>query len=149
MGGWPTRAELRAINARLVEQFLGQEPQPLVEGGHAVRILESHGRRTGQSRRTPVGVTQVDGRHYLISPDPTRDWVRNLVAEPRCALVGAGGPRLAIPAGGDEAVTAIATYLSGLQNPFALQAFPVAPDASPEEIAGHVDSIAVFRLDDR
>ena len=149
MRGGPSRAEIRAINTRMVEQFLGKDPEPLVEGHYAVRVLESSGRVTGRATRTPLGVTQVAGRHYLVSPDPSRDWVRNLAAEPRCALVSRDGlqPRIANPVAGEEAVTVIATYLSTVRVPWALQAFPVAPDAPREEIAAHLDTIAVFRLD--
>lgn len=149
MRGGPSRAEIRAINARMVELFLGQDLEPLVEGHYAVRVLESSGRVTGRATRIPLGVTQVGGRHYLVSPDPRRDWVRNLTAEPRCALVSRAGlqPRIAGPVAGDEAVTVIATYLSTVRMPWALRAFPVAPDAPREEIAAHLDTIAVFRLD--
>jgi len=74
----PTHAELSAINERMVGQFLAQAEQPLLEGHYAVRVLESRGRATGQPRRTPLGLTQVDGNHYLVSPVLDRDWVRNL-----------------------------------------------------------------------
>jgi deazaflavin-dependent oxidoreductase (nitroreductase family) len=146
----PTHAELSAINERMVGQFLAQAEQPLLEGHYAVRVLESRGRATGQPRRTPLGLTQVDGNHYLVSPVLDRDWVRNLAAEPRCALIHQDGPhpRIAVPVRGDEAVTAIATYLSTMRVPWAVRAFPVAPDASAEQIAAHVDTMAVFRLDE-
>ena len=149
MGRTPSRDEVRAINARMVEQFLAQDPQPLTDGHHAVRVLETRGRVTGQAKRTPLGLTQVDSVHYLVSPDRGRDWVRNLSAEPRCALVVKNGPhpRIARSVTGDEAVTAIATYLATMRVPWALRAFPVAPDAPHEEIAAHLDTIAVFRLD--
>ena len=32
------------------------------------RILEVRGRQSGQARRTPVNLLDLDGRHYLVSP---------------------------------------------------------------------------------
>ncbi|QUQ65580.1 F420H(2)-dependent quinone reductase [Kutzneria sp. CA-103260] len=149
MADGPSLDEIRAINARMVAQLLAEQPQPLAEGQHAVRVLESSGRASGQPRRTPLGVTQVEGCHYLVSPDRGRDWVRNLAAEPRCALVTLDGPQpqIAVPVTGPEAAAAIGTYLSTMRVPWAVRAFPVAPDSTREQILAHLDTIAVFRLD--
>jgi hypothetical protein len=55
--------------------------------------------------------------------------------------------RRAVPIGGDDAAAAVATYLAAMDAPWAAQAFPVRQDAGREEIAAHLDAIAVFRLD--
>lgn len=44
------------------------------------RVLEVRGRRTGEPRRTPVNLLEVDGRAYLVAPRGDTQWVRNLRA---------------------------------------------------------------------
>lgn len=50
------------------------------------RVLEVRGRRSGEWRRTPVNLLDVDGGTYLVAPRGTTQWVRNLRS--------AGGGRL-------------------------------------------------------
>ena len=147
----PSRDQIRALNVQMVEKTLGQDAQPLVEGGFAVQVLESRGRVSGRIRQTPLGVITAGGVSYLISPDATRDWVTNLDVTPDCALRTADGsrPQRAIRVAGAEAVTAISTYLAVLRVPFALRAFPVQPGAEPAEIEAKLDVMAVFRLEPR
>jgi deazaflavin-dependent oxidoreductase (nitroreductase family) len=144
-----TTPELRAMNDDMAARLLAQPAAPLPEGGYALRVVRTRGRRSGEPRRTPVGVTRLHGRDYLVSPDPSRDWVRNLVAAPDCALLAGDEQRdcVAVPAPPDEAAEVVSTYLRAVTVPWALRAFPVTPDASPAEIGAHLDSIAVFRLD--
>jgi hypothetical protein len=146
--GTPDRAQVRAINEQMSGKLLGAPAQPLAEGTYALRVLETRGRVSGAVRRTPLGVLLRDGRHYLVSPDPGRDWVRNLTGDPGCALL-AGEERTswrASRAGGDEAAGAVKAYLSAVTTPWAVRAFPFAPDAGPAEIREHLDQLAVFRL---
>jgi deazaflavin-dependent oxidoreductase (nitroreductase family) len=44
------------------------------------RVLEVRGRRSGEPRRTPVNLLEVDGRPYLVAPRGETQWVRNLRA---------------------------------------------------------------------
>ena len=44
------------------------------------RVLEVRGRRSGEPRRTPVNLLEVDGRSYLVAPRGETQWVRNLRA---------------------------------------------------------------------
>lgn len=44
------------------------------------RVLEVRGRRSGEPRRTPVNLLEVDGRRYLVSPRGETQWVRNVRA---------------------------------------------------------------------
>jgi deazaflavin-dependent oxidoreductase (nitroreductase family) len=44
------------------------------------RVLEVRGRTTGQPRRVPVNLLELDGRHYLVSPRGEGQWVRNVRA---------------------------------------------------------------------
>ncbi len=45
------------------------------------RILEVRGRTSGELRRTPVNLLDVDGRRYLVSPRGNGQWVRNARAD--------------------------------------------------------------------
>jgi deazaflavin-dependent oxidoreductase (nitroreductase family) len=42
------------------------------------RVLEVRGRKTGQPRRTPVNLLELDGVRYLVAPRGHTQWVRNL-----------------------------------------------------------------------
>jgi deazaflavin-dependent oxidoreductase (nitroreductase family) len=140
-----------AINAQMTRTILEGPAQPLAEGGYALRVLRSTGRRSGETRETPIGVLALDGREYLVSPDPGRAWVRNLRASPAAEIASADGSVqvTAAPAGPGETARVVAAYLRAVTVPWALRAFPVGPDASEEEITEHLDSLAVFRLEPR
>lgn len=99
-------------------------------------------------RRTPIAVVRSAGRSYLVSPDLSRDWVRNLAAQPRCTVLNRDESvtARAEPAEPDEAIHVIRTYLRSMTVPWALKAFPISPDAGDAEIAAHVATIAVLRL---
>jgi deazaflavin-dependent oxidoreductase (nitroreductase family) len=45
------------------------------------RILEVKGRKTGQTRRTPVNLLRIEGQDYLVSPRGEGQWVRNVRAD--------------------------------------------------------------------
>lgn len=147
-GDGPSGPTVRQLNAQMTERLLQAPPEPVTEGSYALRVLQSRGRISGRPRRTPVGVTQVGGRWYLVSPDRSRDWVRNLRADPDCLLLAGDRQQAqqALPAAQDEAAAAVATYLSVVRAPWALRAFPVAPGASHSEIVRHLNTLAVFRL---
>ncbi|WP_433506614.1 nitroreductase family deazaflavin-dependent oxidoreductase [Pseudonocardia halophobica] len=143
--------DIAALNAAMTTRILEQPAQPAVEGGYALRVLRSTGRRSGRVRETPLGVVCLDGRSYLVSPDPARAWVRNLDADPAAGIASADGTEAvtARRAPAAEAAPVVSAYLRAMTVPWALQAFPVPADASLEEITAHLDTIAVFRLDPR
>jgi deazaflavin-dependent oxidoreductase (nitroreductase family) len=144
-----TVPDLVAMNATMTRKILAEPAQPLVENGYALRVVHTTGRRSGERRSTPIGVVQIDGRLYLISPDRSRAWVHNLDADPACTLDPGDDDRIAVPAPPAEAAPAISAYLTAMQVPWALRAFPVGPEASLDEITAHLDSLAVYRLDPR
>ncbi len=45
------------------------------------RILEVRGRVSGEPRRTPVNLLELDGRQYLVSPRGEGQWVKNVRAD--------------------------------------------------------------------
>ena len=44
------------------------------------RVLEVKGRSSGQPRRTPVNLLELEGERYLVAPRGETQWVRNLRA---------------------------------------------------------------------
>ena len=44
------------------------------------RVLEVNGRKTGEPRRVPVNLLELDGATYLVAPRGHTQWVRNLRA---------------------------------------------------------------------
>ncbi|MFR9801957.1 nitroreductase/quinone reductase family protein [Pseudonocardia sp. RS010] len=146
-----TAPDLAAMNAAMTARILDEPAQPLAEGGYALRVLRSTGRRTGRVRETPLGVVRLGGRSYLVSPDPMRAWVRNLDAGPAAEIASADGTEAvtALRAPASEAAPCVSAYLRAVRVPWALRAFPVGPDASLAEITAHLGTIVVFRLDPR
>lgn len=61
-------------------------------GRRTYAVLETVGRRTGRTRRTPVGVRVEDGVAWLVSEHGGGSaYVRNLAAEPSVRLLTRGG----------------------------------------------------------
>ncbi|GII77121.1 hypothetical protein Sru01_21030 [Sphaerisporangium rufum] len=139
----------REMNAEMTARLLAGPPQPLEEGGLALRVLHVPGRRSGRPQRTPLGVTRLDGHDYLVSPEPGRDWVRNVEAAGGCELLAGGtrDARRAVRASGAEAARAVARYLANTRAPWVLSRFPVPAGATPEEVEPHLAALAVFRLE--
>ena len=135
------------MNTTMTDKILAEPTHPYREGGYALRVVRTTGRRSGQRRSTPLGVVQVDGDLYLISPDRGRDWVRNLEKDPHLVLDPGGEPRTAVAAKPAQAAPAVSAYLRSMRVPWALRAFPVGPEAGLAEITEHLATIAVYRLD--
>lgn len=135
--------------ARMVVRLLAHPPEPLAEDGLALRILETRGRASGRSRYTPLGVLQSGGSWWLIAPERGRDWVRNLLAHPGCAVMAGNQyhARNAVPIEDRQGAVIVARYLSVASAPWARQAFPVGPNTAEVEIVAHMPAMAVFRLD--
>ena len=68
----------------LITRIMNPVVQLLTRRGISVwgsRILEVRGRSSGEPRRTPVNLLEVDGRQYLVSPRGEGQWVRNVRAD--------------------------------------------------------------------
>ncbi|MGW5724302.1 nitroreductase/quinone reductase family protein [Amycolatopsis sp. NPDC003865] len=133
------------MTARLIDAP-GEAPP---EGGYALRVVETRGRSSGEPRRVPLAVVAWHGGRYLVSPVRDRDWVANLLETPECALLAAEERQdcRAEIAGGHEAANVVATYLAAMSVPWAVKAFPVPQDATPDRILQHLGGMAVFRLE--
>ena len=144
----PGRDELRQLNDSMADRILSAPDQPLVEGGYALRVLETAGRSSGRPRRTPVGLVQLSGQYFVVAPDQQRDWVRNLDAHRTCRLLtsNAQTSHAAEPVTGPEGAEVVATYLRAMQAPWVWQSFSVPEDASADEIRPRMEALAVFRL---
>jgi len=44
-------------------------------------MLETKGRRSGQTRSVPVNIVEYEGQRYLVSPRGESEWVRNVRAD--------------------------------------------------------------------
>lgn len=134
--------------AQMVVRLLAHPPDPLVDGGAALRVLEAQGRRSGRSRYTPLEVLQWDQAWWLVAPDRARDWVHNLVAGPQCALLAGNAyqPRQAVPAEPVEAVPIVVAYLAAVSVPWIRAGFAIHPGMSRSEILHRIEAMTVFRL---
>ncbi|MEV7552195.1 nitroreductase family deazaflavin-dependent oxidoreductase [Amycolatopsis sp. NPDC089917] len=143
--------DFRSVNAAMVDKLRAEAGEPLLEGGYALRVVETRGRVSGRPRLVPLAVVQRDGDWFLIAPQRDRDWVRNLSEEPACVLLDGERrfERQARPVAGAEAAAVVRQYLRAMSAPWAVSAFPVAQDASLEEITGALPKMAVFSLGER
>jgi deazaflavin-dependent oxidoreductase (nitroreductase family) len=69
--GWFTRNVMNRLVARLTRMGVS------VWGS---RVLEVTGRKSGQPRRVPVNVLDLDGSRYLVSARGEGEWIRNVRA---------------------------------------------------------------------
>ena len=112
------------------------------------RVLEVRGRKSGEPRRTPVNLMELDGARYLVSPRGHSQWVRNLRAS--------GSGRLLV---GRRAEEFSATELPDEEKPPLLRAYlkkwkwevgaffgGVGPDSSDAELRRIAPDHPVFRL---
>jgi deazaflavin-dependent oxidoreductase (nitroreductase family) len=65
---------LKDLNEDLMEQ------QRQGTGMADLPVLTVAGRRSGQPRRTPLTVLELDGQRYLLGGFPGADWIRNVRA---------------------------------------------------------------------
>jgi len=69
--GWITRNVMNRTVAGLTRRGLSL---------WGSRVLEVPGRRTGEPRRVPVNLLELDGARYLVSARGEGEWVRNVRA---------------------------------------------------------------------
>ncbi|MFF5205248.1 hypothetical protein [Streptosporangium sp. NPDC000396] len=138
----------RDINTMMIEKIMHMPLQPYSEEAYALRVIQTRGRHTGQLRQTPIAIVQLAGKKYLAAPNRQRQWVQNLFVSGECHIHGEeSGPSRAILVEGEEAARVIKAYLSVLDLPFAIEAFPFGADDSLETIIPHTTHTAVFRLE--
>jgi deazaflavin-dependent oxidoreductase (nitroreductase family) len=112
------------------------------------RVLEVRGRSSGEPRRTPVNLLQLDGERYLVAPRGETQWVRNLRAsgEGRLLVGRRAEPFTAVELADAEKPPILRAYLARWKAEVGAYFDGVGPDASDEEMAGAAPRHPVFRL---
>ena len=111
-------------------------------------LLTVPGRRSGRRYSTPVILTELDGRRYLVSPYGEREWVKNARAAGAVEL--SRGRRSERPGiaevGSEESAPVLREYLR--TTPIVKPYFEAGRDAPLEAFAAEAARHPVFRLRD-
>ncbi|HEY6534073.1 MAG TPA: nitroreductase family deazaflavin-dependent oxidoreductase [Acidimicrobiales bacterium] len=141
--GWFTRNVANRAVARLTRMGVS------VWGS---RILEVRGRRSGQPRRTPVNVLDLDGHRYLVSARGEGEWVRNVRAaggELDLLLGRRRQPMVATELADTDKVAVLRAYLRRWKAEVGAFFEGVDADSTDPEIAAIANRHPVFVLADR
>ncbi|HET6951460.1 MAG TPA: nitroreductase family deazaflavin-dependent oxidoreductase [Acidimicrobiales bacterium] len=113
------------------------------------RVLEVRGRTTGEPRRVPVNLLEVDGRRYLVSPRGEGQWVRNVRAAGRLAtLVGKRREEwVAHEVPDADKVPLLRAYLRRWKFEVGMFFDGTSADSTDDEIAAIAPRHPVFRLE--
>jgi deazaflavin-dependent oxidoreductase (nitroreductase family) len=125
--------------------------QRLGLGMRELPVLTVPGRRSGQPRRTPLTVLELDGQRYLLQGYPGADWVANVRAAGHVGTLGVGRRSEQVrlvelaPA---EALPVLRTWPVRVpQGAKIMKDAGVVDDVTPEAFAGLVGVCAVFRVE--
>ena len=116
-----------------------------VKGSRELRV---RGRTSGEWRRTPVNLLDIDGRRFLVAPRGRTQWVRNL------EVAGTGELRVgrrvetfaATPVADADKVDILREYLRRWKSEVGVFFAGVGPDASDAEIAAIASGYPVFAI---
>jgi deazaflavin-dependent oxidoreductase (nitroreductase family) len=93
--------------------FVSRIANPVLMALGSVPVLGTRGRTSGEWRRVPVNVLELDGRRYLVAPRGNTHWARNLLAHPEAELKQGGRTdrleAIPVPDGAKQPI--IAAYL--------------------------------------
>jgi deazaflavin-dependent oxidoreductase (nitroreductase family) len=115
-------------------------------GDRNTYLLTVPGRRSGRRYTTPVILTQLDGRRYLVSPYGEREWVKNARAAGAVEL-SRGRHRerpTVVEVLPQEGAPVLRQYVR--QVAITRKFFDVTPESPLEEFAGEAPRHPVFRL---
>lgn len=112
------------------------------------RVLEVKGRKSGEPRRTPVNLLDLEGQRYLVSPRGHTQWVRNLRAsgEGRLWLGTRSEPFTATELPDDAKPPLLRAYLKRWKVEVGMFFAGVGPDSSDEELRRIAPDHPVFKL---
>ncbi|HEY2397533.1 MAG TPA: nitroreductase/quinone reductase family protein [Solirubrobacteraceae bacterium] len=112
------------------------------------RVLEVRGRTSGEWRRTPVNLLELEGQSYLVAPRGETQWVRNLRAslEGRLLIGRRAEPFKAVEIADQEKLPMLRAYLKRWKAEVGVFFEGVGPDSSDEEMARIAPKHPVFRL---
>ena len=115
-------------------------------GDRNTYLLTVPGRKSGRRYSTPVILTELDGRRYLVSPYGEREWVKNARAAGAVEL--SRGRRSERPGiaevGPEESAPVLREYVRRV--PITRSFFDVTPESSLEAFAAEAPRHPVFRL---
>jgi deazaflavin-dependent oxidoreductase (nitroreductase family) len=137
--GWVTRNVLNKM-------MMGLAGRGLKVGG--TRVLEVKGRKSGQPRRVPVNLLELDGNDYLVAPRGEADWVKNVRAAGALDLI-LGRKRQAFKATeleGPEKIRVLRAYLKRWKFEVGMFFDGVGPDSSDEQFKAVSDKHPAFAL---
>jgi len=125
--------------------------QRLGLGMKELPVLTVPGRRSGQPRRTPLTVLDLDGKQYLLQGYPSADWVANVRAAGHVGSLSVGKHservRL-VELGPDEALPVLRAWPVRVpQGAKIMKDAGVIDDVTPDAFAALVGTCAVFRVD--
>jgi deazaflavin-dependent oxidoreductase (nitroreductase family) len=113
------------------------------------RVLEVKGRRTGESRQTPVNLLTFDSARYLVAPRGETQWVRNVrAADGRLDLL-VGRRRthyVATELSDEEKIPVMRAYLKRWKAEVGVFFEGVSAKSTDEEIAAIAPKHPVFVL---
>ncbi len=138
--GWFTRNVFNRIVAGLTRAGIS------VWGS---RVLEVPGRTSGQPRRTPVNLLELDGVRYLVAPRGHTQWVRNMrVSGGGTLLLGRRREPFRAQEVDDAAKPPILrAYLKRWKAEVGIFFDGVGPDSSDAELLRVAPDHPVFRLE--
>jgi deazaflavin-dependent oxidoreductase (nitroreductase family) len=115
-------------------------------GDRSTYLLTVPGRKSGRRYSTPVILTELDGRRYLVSPYGEREWVKNARAAGALELSRGRRSKRSVIAevGPEESVPVLRAYLQRV--PITCSFFDVTPESSLEAFAAEAPRHPVFRL---
>jgi deazaflavin-dependent oxidoreductase (nitroreductase family) len=137
--GWFTQHVFNRIVVGLTRMGMS------VKGSRELRV---RGRTSGEWRRTPVNLLDIDGRRFLVAPRGRTQWVRNL------EVAGTGELRVgrrvetfhATPVADADKVDILREYLRRWKAEVGVFFAGVGPDASDAEIAAIASGYPVFSI---
>ena len=145
-----TRQEYRDLNRRMAEDILATGPAPYLDGGYGRRLVVARGRLRLQLPAVPIAVVSLHGGRFLVSPTTERNWVRNLLVEPRCTITSRDSrepARATRVVHAERVADVVSTYLVSMNAPWAVAQFPFPPGAGRSQIREAADGVAVFELE--
>jgi deazaflavin-dependent oxidoreductase (nitroreductase family) len=113
------------------------------------RVLEVPGRTTGEPRRTPVNLLELDGSRYLVAPRGHTQWVRNMrVSGGGALLLGRRRePFRATEVDDDAKAPVLRAYLRRWKAEVGMFFDGVGPDSPDSELRRIAPDHPVFRLE--
>ncbi len=112
------------------------------------RVLEVKGRKSGESRRTPVNLLRYEGAEYLVAPRGHTQWVKNLRAsgEGRLHVGRRMEPFTAVEVADDDKPPVLRAYLKKWKLEVGAFFGGVGPDSSEDDLRRIAPDHPVFRL---